>query len=550
MLKVSAKSSLDKMSLTQSLSLYADFILKNAPRVITQIDKDSDSSTYGSCDRSHWHLKIRDFDSAILQQTGLALTMLYQIAFPDNIYYGKENIKKWAIASAQYWAKIQLRDGSYNEYYPNEHGFPPTAFTLYTVSEVYLRLQLDDAFIKNKIAKTAKYLCSNVETKAFNQEMASITGLYNAYRVLGEQWVLDGCEKKLKRILSLQSPEGWFQEYGGADLGYLSVFLDMLCEYYASSKDERVVQPIGKIIDFVKYFIHPNATVGGEYASRNTTYFLPSGLEIALQLGFNDAAAIKQKLYAATNSYAYFMDSVDDRYFSHYLLHSFLRALEHEQKNDAVTMIPALPYENAETRYFEHSGLIVYNNACYAAIVGLRKGGVIIVFNKKRCIFIDCGYRVSFGNAAAATTNWQDPSYECSFSGNIAKVQGKMNKVHLKSSTPLLLAGLRLAAFFFGKKIINYLKSKLIFVDKHVDITFRRTIIFEREIITIKDYLSSANPVLYETADNMSLRHVASGKFFSLTDLLANRRELKYGTELEIERILNVETENMTECVN
>ena len=114
MLKNSAKAYSNDPLLTPSSSLYADFILKNAPRVITQIDKDSDSSTYGSCDRNHWHLKIRDFDSAILQQTGLVLALLHQIAFPGNIYYGNENVKKWAIASAQYWAKIQLKDGSYN----------------------------------------------------------------------------------------------------------------------------------------------------------------------------------------------------------------------------------------------------------------------------------------------------------------------------------------------------------------------------------------------------------------------------------------------------
>jgi len=526
-------------------SVYADFILKNAPRVITQINKDSDSSTYGSCDRNHWHLNIRDFDSAILQQTGLALALLYELSFPGNIYYGSENIRKWAAASLRYWAKIQLRDGSYNEYYPNEHSFPSTAFTLYTSSEIYLRLRLEDAFIKSRIKKSARYLCGTIEEKAFNQEMASITGLYNAWRVLREQWVLDGCEKKLKRILSLQSADGWFLEYGGADIGYLSVFLDMLCEYYVLSEDERVVRPVGKIIEFIKYFVHPDATAGGEYGSRNTAYFLPAGLETAVKLGFNDAAAIKRKLFAASH----FMDSADDRYLSHYMLHSFLRALEREQKNDAVVSIPALPYERNETRYFESSGLISYHNACYSAVVGLQKGGVIMMFDKKDICFIDCGYRVGFGNAVAAATNWQDSSYKYSFSGNVAEVRGKMNKVRLKSSTPILLAGLRIVSFFAGKRIIGYLKRKLILMDKHVDINFKRVIGFEDETITVKDYLDSKNRVRYEAADNMSLRFVASSKFFSVTDLLAKRKELKYGTAMEVERVFNIRTGNVTETV-
>lgn len=530
-------------------SMYTDFILKNTPRIITQVDKDVDSATYGSCDRNHWHLRIRDFDSAILQQTGLALTLLYQIDFSGNIYYHNDNMKKWAVATLYHWAKIQLRDGSYNEYYPSEHGFPPTAFTLYSACEIYLRFKLDDPYLKGKISNTARYLCRTVEENAYNQEMASITGLYNAYRVLDEQWVLDGCEKKLQRILSLQSPEGWFPEYGGADLGYQSVMFDMLCEYYTLSGDERIVQPIGKIVEFMKYFVHPDSTVGGEYGSRNTTYFLPNGLEVAIKLGFLDAAAIKQKLYSTTSDYAYFMDAVDDRYLSHYLMHSFLRALEKEQKNIPTAPIPLLPYENAETRFFNHSGLLAYNNDCYTAIVGLQKGGVIVVFDKKSSRFIDCGYRVSYGKSTAATTNWQDSSYKFSFSGNHAEVQGQMNKIHLKSSTPILLMGLRVVSLLVGRRIIKYLKSKLIFVDEHVDIRFERKIDFEDESITITDHLNSPTSVRYEAADNMSMRLVASGKFFSLTDLLAKRKDLKNGTTMTVIRKVNVRTGDTTETI-
>ena len=61
--------------------MYRDFILEKAPLVLTQVDRDKDSLTYGSCDRNHWHLKIRDFTSAILQQTALTMALLYQVPF-------------------------------------------------------------------------------------------------------------------------------------------------------------------------------------------------------------------------------------------------------------------------------------------------------------------------------------------------------------------------------------------------------------------------------------------------------------------------------------
>lgn len=243
--------------------MFTEYILKSVPRVLTQVDRDKHSINYGDCDRNHWHLKIRDFSSAILQQTGLSIALLYQIDFPGNIFYGKADVKEWAEATVYYWQSIQLKDGSFNEYYPNEHGFPPTAFSLYTMCEVYRRLGMKDEEILKSFRKTAKYLTEHIEEKACNQELASITALYAAYMVLQEDWILDGLKKKLERILALQSPEGWFSEYGGADIGYLSVSLDMLAEYYSLSGDAKILTPLNQMIDFLKYFVHPDGTLGG-----------------------------------------------------------------------------------------------------------------------------------------------------------------------------------------------------------------------------------------------------------------------------------------------
>ncbi len=43
------------------------------PRILTQLDRDPTSSTYGCADRNWWHYKIRDFPSIILQQAGYAV---------------------------------------------------------------------------------------------------------------------------------------------------------------------------------------------------------------------------------------------------------------------------------------------------------------------------------------------------------------------------------------------------------------------------------------------------------------------------------------------
>ena len=357
---------------------YIDFINKCMPKVFTQVDRDIHSKTYGCCDRNYWHLKIRDFSSAILQQTGLTLVLLNQINFEGNLFYGNQDVADWGKATVYFLKKIQLKDGSFNEYYPNEHGFPPTAFSLYSACEIYKRLEMNDESLLKSFYKAGNYLINHIEGKAYNQEIASITALYSLYTINNDKWVLDGLNVKLENIIKLQSDEGWFSEYGGADIGYLSVSLDMLAEYYTMSKDTRVLKPLNQIIAYIKYFVHPDRTIGGEYGSRNTTYFLPNGLEVLAQIGNEDAIAIKNYIYQNSGEPYFFLDAVDDRYCSHYLLHSFLRALEKEKEVKKTTI--KLPHEYNNTKMFYEAGMYIksYNNIF--SIIGLRKGGILKLY--------------------------------------------------------------------------------------------------------------------------------------------------------------------------
>lgn len=525
--------------------MYIDFILKHAPVVLTQIDRDEHSKTYGSCDRNHWHLNIRDFTSAILQQSGLALALLYNLDFEGNIYFQNENMKAWAEATVYYWCKIQLGDGSFNEYYPWEHGFPPTAFSLYSTCETYKRLHMQDPQVEEKIRKTARYLGRHIEKNAFNQEIASITGMYSAYTILNEEWILDALKQKLERVLRLQDEEGWFPEYGGADIGYLSVAFDMLAEYYWMSRDEQVLEPLERVMTFLKYFVHPDGTIGGEYGSRNTTYFLPNGLEVMSELGNADAEAMLQTLYSGVERSNFFLDSVDDRYMSHYLLHSFLRALEKR----TVAQPPAvsrLPMWTTHRMSFPNCGLVTFCQNGFSGVIGMRKGGVLKLYRDGKEILLDCGYRIHLKNGTAAATNWQDPSYECRYEEDRLAVSGQFNKISLKTSTPFLHMGLRGAAFLAGNRIKSLLKKIIILVNKHYDARFERTIELLKHEIRITDRITSPVPVTVEAAGNMSLRFVASGKFFMTSDLLRKQKEQYENIkEIKIRTLIHMEKGNI-----
>lgn len=505
-------------------SFYQEFLLQNVPRLITQIDRDPDSSTFGSCDRNYWHLKIRDFSSAILQQAALTLAILYKKNFPGNVYYNNRNVLIWIRGILDYWRKIQLNDGSFNEYYPNEHGFPPTAFSLFAIAETYRRLNLDNNKLLDSMRKTANFLLKNHETKAFNQEASAITALYSYYLIAKENWIFNGLQKKLDRLLKAQSSEGWFPEYGGADFGYLSVSLDMLAEYYWLSKDEKVKISLERLIEFLSYFFHPDATCGGEYGSRNTVYFLPNGIEVMINIGNTYAMLIKEHFFKKKMC-KHPHNSIDDRYLSHYILHSYARAVEKEKEIKLTGMknIPKLPCYEEHFRVFHKAGLVTFRTNNVYGIIALKKGGIVRLFKDKKEIFTDYGYRYCPKKNVVALNNWLDNSYEFKiYDSNKMKIKGYFNLIKQNCQTPFRHFLLRVLSAFLGRSLISFLKNNLIFANSHTEAHFIREIRIYNDSIVIEDIIYPKKPLKnFHTAPIYSFRHVASGKFYYSSELLA-----------------------------
>ncbi len=528
--------------------MYKDFILANTPRILTQVDRDPDSMTYGSCDRNYWHLKIRDFSSAILQQTSLTLALLYTTEFDGNIYYKNRNIREWSLAALRYMAKIQLKDGSFNEYYPNEHGFPPTAFNLYAGCKTYLELELEDSQIKEMLGKSAAWLSNHSENKAYNQEWAAIAGLYLYYKISGEESFRAAVDDKVSHILAAQSADGWFPEQGGADIGYSSVALDMMAEYYWCSKDEKVLEPMLRLTVFLSYFVNPDGTIGGEYGSRNTIYFMPNGLETVLASNIDRgsiAGAMLDKIYGH-DTRTDFMNAVDERYLSHYVMHSYLRSRQkYNSRNSRHAQAAALPYEHSHVRVFDDSGLITASDGEVYTVMSLRKGGLLKVYSGTKEIYWDCGYRIPIEPGITAATNWLDAEYNvsCDVEKKVYSVSGKFNKVKQKVQTPVYHLGLKVSAAILGARVNKLVKKLTIFQDNHVNADFTRTIRFGDNRIFIEDVIDNPNRMHIVEAPNVSLRLVASGKFFSRSDLLEHPLT-DYGNapHLKIIKVIDLKT--------
>jgi len=496
---------------------YHKFVLSTIPRILTNLDRDSSSPTYGCFDRNFWHYKIRDFASAILQQCVLTLVLIYKNNFEGNIYYKKKKIKEYAIAAVDYWVKIQHRDGSFNEYFWMEHSIPSTAFSLYAICETCKILNYLPKKVLNAMRKTVKFLKKNPEEEALNQEIAAIAAIEFVGKITNDKKIENIAKKKFETILNKMNAEGWFQEYGGLDVGYLTVSLDYLIRYYELSKDKRVISSAKKIINFLKYFIHPDGSLGGEYGTRNTEYFLPYGFEY-MKKHEPICYKIVDKLCSYINQLKYINIPIDERYILHYLSHSFVKALLiYNNKKSNIK----LPYEKSFSKLFEESKIVIHSTDSYYFICSILKGGVFKVINKKGyTATTDCGYKI-FCKNNIYVSEWPNNKNSFTVENNFLEITSNFKKVKYIVQDPIKLNLIKILSPVFGVKIINILKKKLIFGDKkYSSMKLERCLKLKNKKIITEDsiYCNNKKAVVKE-CDGLSMRYVPSSKFFQINSI-------------------------------
>ncbi|MBU2259066.1 hypothetical protein KKC44_00500, partial [Patescibacteria group bacterium] len=176
--------------------VYAQKALSQIPRLLSLQDRNPYSPTYGCFKRTYWLDKTVDFPDALPQFGVLSLTLAYNHDMPGNFYKDQEKMREWILAGMKYWTKIQHRDGSFDEFYPNEHGWTgPTGFLLYAMLKSYIILNergefpadLCDEFFE-ACRKAARYIIKWDEHGVLaNHHAMGVLPVFYAFHVLGDE---------------------------------------------------------------------------------------------------------------------------------------------------------------------------------------------------------------------------------------------------------------------------------------------------------------------------------------------------------------------------
>lgn len=346
-----------------SRDVYLISVLNNVPRLLGLLNRNMASSSYGCFDREYWHYNTVDFACARKQEAVLTLTLLYSIEHDENRYYKSREILEYIRAALIFWTKIQNCNGSFNEWYPNEHSFVVTSFSTYAVSESLLlikdELHLEEyEEIITSLKKAGDWLSERHEMRVMNQQTGAAIALLNLQKLTGDGKYLEASKGKISLLKQRQSDEGWFLEYGGPDIGYLSLAIDYLCKYYQKTEEHMVKDIIDRALGFMKYFIQPNLVAGGEYTSRNTEYLIPHGFEIFSRQS-EDAKFIASAVRKSILKTESFPNLFDDRYLT-YVGYTWLQAYQDANKSLDETVDENLSsnFDNEFRKFFKESGLL------------------------------------------------------------------------------------------------------------------------------------------------------------------------------------------------
>ncbi|MCF8224438.1 MAG: hypothetical protein K9J30_01025 [Bacteroidales bacterium] len=503
--------------------MFDKILKKQFPRMLTQACRDKYSPFYGCFDRNWWHYRIRDYSSDMLQQGGYFAFLYSKLEDYKNY---KQQLKKLARASALFWNQKALKHGAFEEYYPRERGYPPLVFSTLAMAKLVSEGIVYSDEILGGLKKASRQLQGRFESQAGNQQVAGLAALAVIRKISPELVNEDNFKAIKKRTLQLQREEGWFAEYGGPDLGYLSVTLDCLWDLYDHTSDNDFLRSAEKALDFIHGFVLRRGNGAGMQNARNTDYIVPYGITRFLEHSDmktrEKSKDIMGILFPDTDDMEHFFHGIDDRYWIHYIGHSVARA--------TLTMLGVKTLKSAGKDHpepdhtFLESGYIFRDlpEAKKRLVVATKKGGILSVFSNEKTLFSDYGWIAVHGKKQFVNHWWSD-TWEILQDENSIEIRGALFPHREKKSTPFLHFWLRVFGLVPGGNLTRILRNILIYKSKTSGIRFHRKIDIGSDALIITDTISEIDKKLHlYRAPRASKRHVASADSWHREDFLLN----------------------------
>lgn len=529
-----------------SRDLFAREALAQIPKLLTLLDRNVHSPTYGCFDRNFWQYKIIDFPSGMAQEFVLPLALAYNTALPDNPFYQQPVIRDWVEAGIFYAAKSAHPDGSCDDYFPYERAGGAAAFSLLACIESYMELGLNYPIALQFFEKRADWLAHHHESGRLTNHQALIVLCLDLLSRLLQTSKWDRARvQRLERVLSWQNPEGWFQEYEGCDPGYHTLTISCLAWIYQLRPDPRLKEALIKAVELAAEFVHPDGSYGGEYTSRNTYNFFPHGFELAGKW-MPEALQINDRfLVGLANGLA--PCYADDHIIGHHTWNYLLAWRDFVKERPAPTPRPT------GRVWFKEAQILIDRRQDTELYLALNKGGVFKLFRGEKLVDSDTQFslQVLEGRKVKNAVGHLVDTYQVNVGEDEITIQGELGWAKQKQMTPINLLILRVVMLtggrFFPNLIRKLLQKVLITGKKKAPFSFRRHLQWHDGKWQVRDELKATSwqDVIGVGigGDQTSIYVVMSrtfqrGQLQPWLDLTAEVKKLPAGDLLQLERSL------------
>ena len=365
------------------MNKYSDLIELNIKRAINFVDLNDKSETYGSADRLYWSWRLKDFSNGSFQSLVYFFSELKSNSKFNDIYEEKniDSIIDRAFDASLHGAfKIEGKNGSFSESFPGENSFCVTATVLNDLISAIENSENQKELLENyytRLFDSYNFLINNIESHALigNHLMTALSAIskFNKSFNINENHNL---ENILKRLRTIWNDEGWFKEYAGSDIGYLTLTLDYLVDIPNDVFEDKFLWE-EKILSYLLNFFHKDGSIGNVYGSRGSSLIYPYGMVKAGGPQLLDELSNSVNLSKIPRP-----ENVDDTNFVP-LLNSFIKflSINFEQKDKKHILFPK--YEENYLKAYKDAGFVIFVNKEEQIIIDSNNSGSIHKFTKE-----------------------------------------------------------------------------------------------------------------------------------------------------------------------
>lgn len=527
--------------------LFAREALAQIPKILTLLDRNPHSPTYGCFDRTFWQYKVIDFPAGMSQEFVYPLALAYGCNLPGNIYYQQPMIKEWVKAGINYAYLSSHSNGSCDDYFPYERAAGAAAFSLLACLESTILLNLQhSAAVLDFFRRRADWLAGHQESgRLTNHQALIVLCLELVGKLLKTNRWHKSKQERLAQVFSWQNPEGWFIEYEGCDPGYHTLTISCLARLYELQPGEKLRQAIAHAVELAAEFVHPDGSYGGEYTSRNTYNFFPHGFELVGKW-FPEALNINDRfLQGLANGLG--ACYADDRIIGHHTWNYLLAW------RDFVPVRPPLKSRSPGRIHLQQGGILIDRRQNTELYLALNKGGVFKLFRNGKLVASDTQFSVLVqdGKQCRNAVGHLVDRYQIELEPNRIAISGNLGWAKQKQMNPLNLIVLRLVMLsvgrFFPNLIRRLLQAILITGKKDTPFKFIRSLSWQDGSWQVDDSLAAEawhNVIAVDIGGDRTSIYVVMSRTFQtgqlqpawdLSDQLAN---LRPGETLDFTRSL------------